>query len=66
MSYLIRIHQKGVQHNDLEPRNVVISQSSGPSIIDFDNATIHHSCMGYKCVELIETAQRLGLDIGES
>lgn len=66
MSHLICIHQMGVKHNDLEPRNVVISQSSGPTIIDFDNASVHPSCMGRTCSELVKTARMLDLNIGVS
>ncbi|KAJ7835022.1 hypothetical protein B0H14DRAFT_2299447, partial [Mycena olivaceomarginata] len=35
---VVQLHEAGVLHNDLEPRNVVISERSGPQIIDFDNA----------------------------
>ncbi|KAJ7091619.1 hypothetical protein C8R44DRAFT_891440 [Mycena epipterygia] len=35
---LVRLHKTGVQHNDLEPRNVAQSPS-GPLIIDFDRAS---------------------------
>ncbi|KAJ7843552.1 hypothetical protein B0H14DRAFT_2312244, partial [Mycena olivaceomarginata] len=35
---VVQLHEAGVLHNDLEPRNVVISKRSGPRIIDFDNA----------------------------
>ncbi|KAJ7125899.1 hypothetical protein C8R44DRAFT_874315 [Mycena epipterygia] len=44
LSHVIRLHRAGVQHNDLEPRNVTISHHSGPLIIDFDNATQQHVC----------------------
>ncbi|KAJ7247979.1 kinase-like domain-containing protein, partial [Mycena rebaudengoi] len=33
---VVRLHQAGVVHNDLEPRNIVFSERSGPRIIDFD------------------------------
>ncbi|KAJ7788974.1 hypothetical protein B0H14DRAFT_2946308 [Mycena olivaceomarginata] len=55
----------GVLHNDLEPRNVVISERSGPRIIDFDNATLNHTCGGISCEELAELARNLSLDLGE-
>lgn len=64
MSHLIRIHQTGIQHNDFEPRNVVWSKSSGPTIIDFDNASVHFSCKGNMCDELVRAAQWLELNIG--
>ncbi|KAF7330686.1 RIO-like kinase [Mycena sanguinolenta] len=59
-----RLHQMGVLHNDLEPRNVVFSKRSGPRIIDFDNATLGHTCTGLSCKELYELARRLRLDLG--
>jgi serine/threonine protein kinase len=60
-----RLHEAGVLHNDLEPRNVVISERSGPRIIDFDNATLNHTCGGISCEELAELARNLSLDLGE-
>ncbi|KAF7328437.1 Proteophosphoglycan ppg4 [Mycena sanguinolenta] len=62
MSRLISIHQAGVQHNDLEPRNVVLSPSLGPIIICFDNASLDHCCEGPSCRELREFAGELGID----
>ncbi|KAJ6521743.1 hypothetical protein B0H19DRAFT_684871 [Mycena capillaripes] len=64
MSHLIRIRNAGVQHNDLEPRNVVVSQSLGPIIIDFDSASLDHCCEGPSCRELRELAGCLGIDPG--
>ncbi|KAJ7705776.1 hypothetical protein B0H16DRAFT_1635668 [Mycena metata] len=62
---VVRLHQAGVLHNDLEPRNIVLSKRLGPRIIDFDNATFNHACRGLSCKELSELAHRLGLDLGE-
>ncbi|KAJ7923508.1 hypothetical protein B0H13DRAFT_2267044 [Mycena leptocephala] len=53
--------QVGVQHNDLEPRNVTQS-SSGPLIIDFDRASLDHNCPGALCKELQQVAQALDLN----
>ncbi|KAJ6493273.1 hypothetical protein C8R45DRAFT_1095777 [Mycena sanguinolenta] len=39
---IARLHQSGVMHNDLEPRNVTQSGTSGPLIIDFDEASLNH------------------------
>jgi serine/threonine protein kinase len=61
---LVRLHKTGVQHNDLEPRNVTKS-SSGPFIIDFDRASLDHNCPGASCKELLQVAQALDLDLGE-
>ncbi|KAJ7437503.1 hypothetical protein FB451DRAFT_1378575 [Mycena latifolia] len=60
-SELERRDKLGVQHNDLEPRNVTRS-SSGPLIIDFDRASLDHHCPGASCEELLQVAQALGLD----
>ncbi|KAJ7734517.1 hypothetical protein DFH07DRAFT_988971, partial [Mycena maculata] len=57
---LIRLHKTGVQHNDLEPRNVTRS-SSGPLIIDFDHASLGHNCPGASCQELLQVAEALEL-----
>ncbi|KAJ7730299.1 hypothetical protein B0H16DRAFT_220357 [Mycena metata] len=62
---VVRLHQAGVLHNDLEPRNIVLSKRLGPRIIDFDNATFDHACRGLSCKELSELSRRLGLDLGE-
>ncbi|KAJ6528015.1 hypothetical protein B0H19DRAFT_1243089 [Mycena capillaripes] len=63
LSHLIRIHSAGVQHNDMEPRNVVLSPSLGPIIIDFDVASLDHRCDGLYCCELRELAGCLGLNL---
>ncbi|KAJ7312735.1 hypothetical protein DFH08DRAFT_973255 [Mycena albidolilacea] len=44
---VVRLHQAGVLHNDLERRNIVFSERLGPRIIDFDNATLEHSELYY-------------------
>ncbi|KAJ7432460.1 hypothetical protein B0H11DRAFT_2126163, partial [Mycena galericulata] len=69
LSHLVRLHQAGVQHNDLEARNVTVSDSRrsgsvGPRIIDLDNAKLGHVCPGLTCGELLELARCLGLDLG--
>jgi serine/threonine protein kinase len=65
MSHLIRIHWAGVQHNDIEPRNILFSPSKGPIIIDFDSASLHHHCEDQQCGELSKLADRLGLNLGQ-
>ncbi|KAJ7435920.1 hypothetical protein B0H11DRAFT_2295207 [Mycena galericulata] len=69
LSHLVRLHQAGVRHNDLEPRNVTFSEwrrsgAVGPRIIDLDNAKLGHVCPGLTCGELREVARCLGLDLG--
>ncbi|KAJ7190501.1 hypothetical protein GGX14DRAFT_483096 [Mycena pura] len=60
---LIRLHENGIQHNDLEPRNVTYSQTLGPVIIDFDRASLDHQCTGSSCAELLYVAGLLDLDL---
>lgn len=40
MDCLIAIHNAGVQHNDIEPRNIVVKDGV-PRIIDFEDASDH-------------------------
>ena len=51
MSHITRIHQCGVSHEDLEPRNVLVSNSGRLSIIDFEHSERSHVC-GERCAEL--------------
>ncbi|KAJ7866710.1 hypothetical protein B0H13DRAFT_1068972 [Mycena leptocephala] len=46
LSRLIRIHQARIEHLDVEPRNVVLSKSKGPVVVDFDGASLDHTCDG--------------------
>ena len=72
---LDRIHVAGVQHNDIKPDNIVVTDSSHVRIIDFGLA-MHHNCkrrlhidvydyqpFKYKfgCYEMYEVVQTLGL-----
>lgn len=34
------VHESGVQHNDVEPRNIVVKDGS-PVLVDFQHATVH-------------------------
>ncbi|KAJ6521887.1 hypothetical protein B0H19DRAFT_1086335 [Mycena capillaripes] len=63
---VVRLRQAGVLHNDLEPRNIVLSKRSGPRIIDFDIATLilDHTRGGISGKELCELSHRLVLDVG--
>ncbi|KAJ7023799.1 hypothetical protein C8F04DRAFT_1271042 [Mycena alexandri] len=63
MQHLVRIHQAGVEHHDVEPRNVVLSKTRGPIIVDFDGASLNHRCEGQGCGELREVAGRLGINL---
>ncbi|KAI9453431.1 hypothetical protein F5148DRAFT_1151967 [Russula earlei] len=57
------IHLMGVEHGDLEPRNVLQKWSRFPKIIDFGFANVNHSCPGWsQCGELKDMWRKLGLD----
>ncbi|KAJ7026399.1 hypothetical protein C8F04DRAFT_901864, partial [Mycena alexandri] len=58
---LVRLHQSGVLHNDIESRNVTRSVTSGPLVIDFDEASLNHVCSGASCKELRRLAEALQL-----
>jgi len=51
VSHITQIHQCGVSHEDLEPRNVLVSNSGRLSIIDFERSERSHMC-GEGCAEL--------------
>jgi serine/threonine protein kinase len=51
------VHAAGVLHNDLQPQNVVISDSGSIHLIDFSHATTH-KCEGWEnCPELIKVTE---------
>ncbi|KAI9510251.1 hypothetical protein F5148DRAFT_1374614 [Russula earlei] len=57
------IHLLGVEHGDLEPRNVLQKWSRFPKIIDFGFANVNHSCPGWnQCEELKDVLRKVGLD----
>ncbi|KAJ6454723.1 hypothetical protein C8R47DRAFT_221872 [Mycena vitilis] len=60
---LVHLHQRVcILHNDIEPRNVTLSETSGPLVIDFDEASFNHLCLGASCKELRRLAEALQLD----
>ncbi|KAJ6515242.1 hypothetical protein C8R45DRAFT_955747 [Mycena sanguinolenta] len=46
------IHNSGVVHRDMAPRNVVRGPTGALSVIDFELATVGHDCTGVDCGEL--------------
>ncbi|KZV77841.1 hypothetical protein EXIGLDRAFT_784716 [Exidia glandulosa HHB12029] len=53
------LHSKGIKHNDVALRNIVINESTGKlTIVDFARADIRHDCPGWDCDEL-ERAEEL-------
>ncbi|TDL26921.1 hypothetical protein BD410DRAFT_475932 [Rickenella mellea] len=58
----LALHNSGVCHNDIEPRNVVVDQDGKVHIIDFHLATSDHSCPGADiCGELTVLRNQLWL-----
>jgi serine/threonine protein kinase len=59
------MHRLGVEHRDLEPRNVLRKQGSYIfKIIDFGFSDVDHTCPGWReCGELKELWRRLQLDM---
>ena len=72
---LMRIHSAGVQHNDIKPDNILLSDDDEVRIIDFDLA-MEHNCKRklpielyeYKplkyefgCYEIFEVAEAMGI-----
>ncbi|KAJ6559074.1 hypothetical protein DFH09DRAFT_1083693 [Mycena vulgaris] len=56
---LFKIHEMGIQHGDVAPRNVVRRRNGGITFIDFGSAT-EHCCLGWDiCSELTQSRQDL-------
>lgn len=53
-SIVAAVHAAGVNHGDIEPRNIVVSPSGTVHLIDFSHSG-KHMCKGKRhCAELIE------------
>jgi len=52
-NHVCAIHQCGILHDDLEPRNVVVSALGNVTVIDFELSDQSHSCKGMECGELV-------------
>ncbi|KAJ7156863.1 hypothetical protein C8R43DRAFT_997459 [Mycena crocata] len=57
----VEMHQAGVRHNDLEPRNIVQDADGELRIIDFHIAEIDHEGCSGMCDELVNFRQALKL-----
>ena len=58
----LALHNVGIEHNDLEPRNILLDQCGDIHIIDFHLSTAGHHCGGLiECLELQLLAERLGM-----
>jgi serine/threonine protein kinase len=48
------VHAAGVNHNDINPANIVLSDRGQLRLIDFSHSTLH-DCLGKgRCPELLE------------
>ncbi|KAJ7634950.1 hypothetical protein FB45DRAFT_1002402 [Roridomyces roridus] len=57
-----QLHQAGVLHGDLAPRNIVRRSNGDFCIIDFDQSDTTHVCPGSStCTELVQFRHDLGL-----
>jgi len=59
------VHTVGIQHCDLEPRNVLRDEEGTVRLVDFAIAE-SHSCLGEQCPELFHLRSDLGLAMTES
>ncbi|KAK7020958.1 hypothetical protein R3P38DRAFT_2534879, partial [Favolaschia claudopus] len=57
------IHQAGIMHRDLAPRNIIRRARGSLCIIDFETASLNHKCPGETCSELSELHQALDLNM---
>jgi tRNA A-37 threonylcarbamoyl transferase component Bud32 len=56
------LHQYGVEHGDLAPRNITRNEADGKLwLIDFSSSERHDECNGRDCPELVHFRQDLGL-----
>jgi tRNA A-37 threonylcarbamoyl transferase component Bud32 len=54
MNHAVCLHEHGVLHNDLEPRNVVIADGE-LRLIDFGLSELGHCCSGPShCLSLLQ------------
>lgn len=54
MNHVVSLHERGVLHNDLEPRNV-LNASGQLKVIDFGISELGHSCSGASdCLSLAQ------------
>jgi tRNA A-37 threonylcarbamoyl transferase component Bud32 len=59
IGHALAVHQHGVIHNDMEPRNVVVSDAK-VKIIDFGLAEEGHVCDGLqRCPGLLDLQEKI-------
>jgi serine/threonine protein kinase len=52
LSHVSNIHRRNVCHQDLEPRNIVMSTSGQLRVVDFELSDRFHKCIPHDCHEL--------------
>jgi hypothetical protein len=52
LSHVCKIHCRNVCHQDLEPRNIVMSTSGHLRVVDFELSDRFHKCVPHDCHEL--------------
>ncbi len=57
-----RLHEVGLEHKDLEPRNILESDDGTLRIIDFHNSEKHVCPGSEECEELRNFQEKLGLE----
>jgi len=53
VQYFARIHAKSIEHNDVEPRNLVVKKNN-IKVIDFGLAEIGHQCHGMDSCSILQ------------
>ncbi|KAF7336607.1 Protein kinase [Mycena sanguinolenta] len=56
---LAEVHAAGVVHHDVAPRNVVRRPGGSLCFVDFERASVGHSCPGASCPELLNLRNEL-------
>jgi RIO-like serine/threonine protein kinase len=66
IDHMLTIHEYGIRHGDLEPRNIVVSPAGKITVIDFEMSDQTHCCEDKKCMELDVLRNILQVDVERS
>lgn len=65
-SAFVKLHDMGIEHRDVAPRNVVLDEKTGEwTVVDFAKADLTHKCPGASCPELLQLTAALKIASGE-